>query len=208
MTAANRRHRRDGFIGRNLRVRLRRSTGYADVVGVTRATTPERPCVRARRGGRRLPPGRRQPAADTDEFAAGNTWFTETLCAIAGGAERRAPLAYRVVHPGGARQSVRPQQARGRADASRTTATKRRVADLRLPADQRLRQVVPAELQLGGRDLLPQHRPRPADRPFTTRSAPLSLAVHRRRGRIPDRPAWQGCTSPPAFIDVGPIYQH
>ena len=37
-----------------------------------------------------------------------------------------------------------------------------RVAIFRLP--ERLRQVVPAELQLGDRDLLPQHRARPADR--------------------------------------------
>ncbi len=38
-----------------------------------------------------------------------------------------------------------------------------RSAGADLPAEQRLWQVVPAQLQLGGGHLLPQHRPRPAD---------------------------------------------
>ena len=83
----------DGFIGKNLRLRLAEH-GYADVVGVTRATTPsdlraalERAAFVYHLAGVNRP-------SDTTAFDRDNRDFTETLCEILAEAERPAALAY------------------------------------------------------------------------------------------------------------------
>ena len=83
----------EGFIGRNLRVRLR-ELGHADVVCITRDTLP----------------GQLQQAVDSAdfvyhlagvnrprdpaEFAVGNAVFTERLCALLAATARRVPVVF------------------------------------------------------------------------------------------------------------------
>ena len=65
--------------------------------------------------------------------------------------------------PGGPRQPLRPVEAGAPRSALETYAARTGDAGADLPAPGRLRQVVPAQLQLRRGHLLPQHRPRPAD---------------------------------------------
>jgi UDP-2-acetamido-2,6-beta-L-arabino-hexul-4-ose reductase len=83
----------NGFIARNLRVRLR-ELKYDDVDCVTRATTGEQLADCARRAdfvfhlaGVNRPP-------DPADFATGNAGFTRRLCATLRDAGRRIPVAY------------------------------------------------------------------------------------------------------------------
>lgn len=82
----------DGFIGRNLCVRLR-ELGHADVQGITRGTSPSQWVeVLAHAdfvfhlAGVNRPP-------DPGEFATGNAGLTQTLCAALSGTGRKIPVA-------------------------------------------------------------------------------------------------------------------
>ena len=84
----------DGFIGKNLRVRLR-ELGLSDVVAITREHQRERA-----RGDRRRAPiscsiCRRQSAAGRAEFVAGNAGFHRSaVCSAALRPARRTPIVY------------------------------------------------------------------------------------------------------------------
>ncbi len=83
----------DGFIGRNLRVRLR-EIGQNDVVSVTRASSGE-DLVAALAGADFIfhLAGVNRPKAET-EFASGNLGFTEQLCLAVVTAGRRTPVVF------------------------------------------------------------------------------------------------------------------
>ena len=83
----------DGFIGQNLRVRLR-ELGHADVRCIIRATTAEqlREAVQGADFVFHLA-GINRPT-DPAEFATGNAGFTETLCAALADASCAAPVAF------------------------------------------------------------------------------------------------------------------
>ncbi len=113
---------------------------------------------------------------DPAEFDARQRRLHRAACATrcGSGAAGRTPVRVRLVDPGRAATtptggaSARPRtllQAHARGD---------RRAGAHLPAAERLRQVVPPELQLGGRHLLPQHRPRSADHVHRRPDARLS----------------------------------
>ena len=75
----------------------------------------------------------------------------------------------------------------------------------RFPPAQRVRQVVPAQLQLGGRDLLPQHRARPADHASTIPPPPLRLVyVDDVVARVHAAPRRPRCET--GFVEAGPVY--
>jgi UDP-2-acetamido-2,6-beta-L-arabino-hexul-4-ose reductase len=83
----------DGFIGKNLRVRLREA-GYGDVVGLTRrSSADERAAALASADFVFHLAGVNRPKSD-DEFAAGNTRLTEELCASLLASGRPVPIAY------------------------------------------------------------------------------------------------------------------
>lgn len=82
-----------GFIGSNLRVRLR-ELGYTDVVGVVRATPREQ--LREALSGADFVfhlAGTNRPK-DSSEFAIGNTGFTEVICDALRASGRRTPVAF------------------------------------------------------------------------------------------------------------------
>ena len=83
----------DGFIGRNLRVRLH-ERGYADVVSIGRAATEEelRAAIAEAAFVFHLA-GVNRPK-DPSEFVKGNTQFTATLCAALRATGRPIPLVY------------------------------------------------------------------------------------------------------------------
>jgi hypothetical protein len=120
----------------------------------------------ARRGGVRLPPGRGEPAARPAGVRHRQRRPDRRTGAGGGGrdARTRSQDRHRVqlIDPGRPRQPLRRQQARGRGRPAGLRGAHRR-GGARLPPAQRVRQVVPAELQLGGGHLLPQHRARAAD---------------------------------------------
>ena len=103
------------------------------------------------------------------------------------------------------RSTIRTGAASGRAeDGCSSLRPRDRRAGARLPPDERLRQVVPPELQLRGGDVLPQHRARRASRGART-IVPLP---HLRGGRDRDpaparcpirvrRSRWRGSGWPP-----------
>ena len=95
------------------------------------------------------------------------------------------------LHPGGARQPLRGEQAcRGGTDVPVLGGDRREGA--RVPVLEPLREVVPPELQQRRRDVLQQHRQRPAD-PGQRPGRDPQPGVHRRRGRRADRgPRWTG----------------
>ncbi len=83
----------DGFMGRNLRIRLR-ELGHTDVVDVTRSTTP--PQLREAVDGAGFVfhlAGVNRPQ-DPAEFDAGNTDFTGGLCDALTAAGCRSPIVY------------------------------------------------------------------------------------------------------------------
>ena len=83
----------DGFIGRNLRVRLR-ELGRTDIAAITRET-PVAQWPEALRGADFVfhLAGINRPQ-DPAEFASGNTGFTEALCAALAAAGCCAPIAF------------------------------------------------------------------------------------------------------------------
>src|SRR5262245_61074104 len=83
----------EGFIGRNLRVRLRR-LGNLDVVSVPRGTSPEslKSALALADWVFHLAGVNRPP--DEREFVSGNVTFTESLCAALVSAGRRTPVVY------------------------------------------------------------------------------------------------------------------
>ena len=171
------------------------SSAMLEVVGVTRDTSHDELARGARSGRLRLPSRRREPPeARRTEFVAGNVGLHARRCArrCAGAG---APDSRRLclVHPGRARQSLRPQQARRRGRCCCDYGRGNRRAGRRLPADQRLRQMGAAELQFGRRDLLPQHRARPADHRQRS-SCAAAAGLHRRRRRR----ASSDCSTTPA----------
>ena len=83
----------DGFIGRNLRVRLAEQ-GYADVLGVTRSTSAA--ALRDTLANADFVfhlAGVNRPS-DVAEFATGNAGFTEVLCGELAAAGRTAPVVF------------------------------------------------------------------------------------------------------------------
>ncbi len=83
----------DGFIGKNLRVRLR-ELGYTDVVSIARKTSPAelRDALTDADFVFHLA-GVNRPN-DAGEFAIGNARFTEALCGALEASGRRTPVAY------------------------------------------------------------------------------------------------------------------
>jgi len=82
----------DGFIGKNLRVRLREA-GHTDVVGITRATSAAG-LAEALAGADFVfhLAGVNRPK-DPGEFVTGNTGFTQALCDALAASGRRVPVA-------------------------------------------------------------------------------------------------------------------
>lgn len=83
----------DGFIGANLRVRLR-ERGYSDVIGITRSTAAD--AVTAAVGSADFVfhlAGVNRPETEA-EFATGNAGFTEALCKMLAATGRKTPLAF------------------------------------------------------------------------------------------------------------------
>jgi UDP-2-acetamido-2,6-beta-L-arabino-hexul-4-ose reductase len=83
----------DGFMGRNLRWRLR-ELGHADVVGITRAVAPDAWAEKLRGtdivfhlAGVNRPP-------DPAQYASGNAGVTDALCRALAQAGSRAPVVY------------------------------------------------------------------------------------------------------------------
>ena len=122
-----------------------------------------RSAPRGGRGRRRLPPGGRQPAAGSGGVRGGKRRVHRRALPPPRRARPPAPDHRQLVDPG--RCWTTPT-----ASASGTPrrswpqfAARNRRRRGHLPAEERLREMVPAELQLGRRHVLPQHRPRPAD---------------------------------------------
>ena len=164
-------------------------------------------CVRRRRaGGRGRSPRRRQPPAGSGRVhgwqprqrRSGSVHALEA-------AGRRNPIILTSSiqaesdNPYGVSKKAAEEAVL--AYAERTGASRPRAA-----AAQRVRQMVPAELQFGGGDLLPQHRARPADhRPRSRRAADAGL--HRRCGRAASSPCLRGRATPRGFAEVEPVYR-
>ena len=200
----------DGFIGRNLRVRLR-ERGHADVPRSYAATRPTASCAQALAGADFVfhLAGVNRPQ-DPAEFAAGNADFTRALCDALAAAAGAVPIVY------ASSTQAELDNPYGRSKRAAEDALRR--ATPRAPArrchvyrlTERLRQVVPAELQLGGRDVLPQHRARPADHDQRSRRARCELvyiddvvaaflALLRRAGRRDGFVrGWRRSTRPPS----------
>ncbi|MGH8433919.1 MAG: UDP-2-acetamido-2,6-beta-L-arabino-hexul-4-ose reductase [Pseudomonas sp.] len=83
----------EGFIGKNLRVRLQ-ELGHTDLVSIT-SSTPAETLPDALAGADFVfhLAGVNRPK-DVAEFATGNTGFTEALCAALAAAGRRTPVAF------------------------------------------------------------------------------------------------------------------
>ena len=96
-----------------------------------------------------------------DEFATGNAGLTEQVCEALAAAGGRSGDPF-VIDPGGAGQPLWPEQAGGGGSAVAPCCSDGG-AGLCVPPAERLRQMVPPELQLGGGHVLPQHRARFAD---------------------------------------------
>ena len=83
----------DGFIGKNLRVRLR-ELGHTDVVSITRASdAAELSAALADADFVFHLAGVNRPK-DLGEFATGNSGFTKTLCNVLAASGRRVPVVY------------------------------------------------------------------------------------------------------------------
>jgi len=83
----------EGFIGRNLRVRLN-ELGYRNVVSITRAIGPEERGVALRAADFVFHlAGVNRPQSEI-EFITGNVEFTQQLCSVLGGSTRRTPVVY------------------------------------------------------------------------------------------------------------------
>lgn len=81
----------DGFIGTNLRIRLR-ELGHADVVRITRETTPEQIADAAASGDFIFHlAGVNRPKSEAD-FQSGNAGFTDRLCAALAASGRSVPV--------------------------------------------------------------------------------------------------------------------
>jgi UDP-2-acetamido-2,6-beta-L-arabino-hexul-4-ose reductase len=83
----------DGFIGANLRVRLR-ELGHKDVVSITRASSrDELVCALAAADFIFHLAGVNRPKTE-EEFAAGNQLFTEQLCSLLADSGRKPPVIF------------------------------------------------------------------------------------------------------------------
>lgn len=83
----------DGFIGRNLAVRLG-ELGYTDVVGITRDTSSEALHAALKGAGFVFHLAGVNRPKDVSEFTTGNAGFTEALCTALQTAECRAPVVF------------------------------------------------------------------------------------------------------------------
>jgi UDP-2-acetamido-2,6-beta-L-arabino-hexul-4-ose reductase len=83
----------DGFIGRNLVVRLG-ERGYRDILGVERATTAAELARMATEAGYVFHLAGINRPSDEAEFSTGNMGFTRSLCAALAEAGRKAPVVF------------------------------------------------------------------------------------------------------------------
>lgn len=83
----------DGFIGRNLRIRLR-ELGHADVVSVTRPTSPDELHAALRDADFVFHLAGANRPTDVAEFRQVNAGFTETVCSALAESGRSTPLAF------------------------------------------------------------------------------------------------------------------
>ena len=151
----------DGFIARNLIVRLGELPGF-EVLRFARQT-PEAalPGLVAEADAVVHLAGVNRPPSP-DEFAAGNTGLTERLCEALAASGRTIPVIF-----SSSTQAVQ-ENPYGRSKRAAEDALWRHAAadgggGLCVSPAECLRQMVPAELQLGGGELLPQHHARAAD---------------------------------------------
>lgn len=83
----------DGFIGKNLKVRLS-ELGHADVIGITRSTSPAALADAIASADFIYHLAGTNRPKDTAEFSTGNTGFTRALCKVLAQAGNRASIAY------------------------------------------------------------------------------------------------------------------
>ena len=153
----------DGFIGKNLRVRLR-ELGDVEVVGITARHRVDELAAALGGGRLRVPSRRREPAArSTASSSAGNVGLHRSAVRQrCGGSGGRTPVVSASSTQAGSTIPMAAASAPRKSVAALRRARPDRRCD-RVSAAQRVRQMVPAELQFRRGDLLPQHRARPAD---------------------------------------------
>ncbi len=83
----------DGFIGKNLRVRLR-ELGHTDVVGLTRASSPDALATALQSADFVFHLAGVNRPQDPAEFTTGNVGVTQTLCDALAASGRRVPVVY------------------------------------------------------------------------------------------------------------------
>ncbi len=125
--------------------------------------------ARRRRG---LPPRRRQPAAGPGRVPHRQRRVHRGALRRHGRDRRAAGHGVRLVDPGRARQPLRRQQAGGRGRAGHLGATTAAGTALVFRLPNVFGKWGRPRLQLGGRHVLPQHRPRACRSAWTTRTRP------------------------------------
>ncbi|PLP59638.1 capsular biosynthesis protein [Mesorhizobium loti] len=83
----------DGFIGKNLKIRLT-ELGHADVIGITRSTSPSTLADAVASADFIYHLAGTNRPKDAAEFSTGNTGFTRALCNALAQADNRASVAY------------------------------------------------------------------------------------------------------------------
>jgi UDP-2-acetamido-2,6-beta-L-arabino-hexul-4-ose reductase len=83
----------DGFIGRNLRVRLH-EMGFSSISGITETSTLEDLAEAVRRADFVFHLAGVNRPKNPEEFASGNVSFTETLCQVLSGSNRPVPILF------------------------------------------------------------------------------------------------------------------
>ena len=127
----------------------------------TRSNTPQELDARAGAGRSRLSPGRRQPAAVGGRISHGQRRSDGSVCDRLLAQGRATPI---VLSSSIQAELDNPYGVSKRQAEEVVAATPRPAAPpCDLPPEERLRQVVPPQLQLGRGHLLPQYCPRSAD---------------------------------------------
>src|SRR5450631_1297181 len=83
----------DGFIGRNLKVRLQEQ-GYLEIAGINEASTQEDLELAASEADFVFHLAGVNRPNDPSEFQTGNTGFTESLCAALAASSRACPIIF------------------------------------------------------------------------------------------------------------------